>query len=136
MTEKKALVLDDRESHLKEIQEQLKAKGYSVTTAKTLKQAKEAAIQARAAGKEFSLIVSDFDLGGKLYLKHRWFDGYRFVKWCKAQGIKSEIIFHSTSFEPSRRIMRFLHGPIIRRAQKRGIAVQGKSKLMPSQRRK
>ncbi|MDO8625441.1 MAG: response regulator [Candidatus Diapherotrites archaeon] len=136
MTQKTALVLDDRETHLREVAKSLEKDGYAVTCTQTLATAKQKATEAKTAGNEFDLIVSDFDLGGKLHQKYRWFDGYRFVAWCKKNGLKSKIILHSTAFEPHKRIQQWLHRPIIARAQQKGITVQGKSVLMPSQRPK
>ncbi len=131
--EKSALVLDDRKSHLLRIKKRLENEGYRVTAAANLKEAKNAVISAKKSGSDFDLIVSDFDLGTKLWQKHRWLDGYRFAVWCKNLGVKSRIVLHSTSFEPSRKMVAFLHRPIIRSAKSRGITVQGKSILMPSQ---
>ncbi len=129
---KVALVLDDRQTHLDEVRQVLEVQGYQVNTVKSLREAKKAVLDSGGHGISYDLIVSDFDLGGKLYQKHRWFDGYRFVKWCKEQKLKSQIIFHSTAFEPNKKIIYFLHQPVIRGARKRGITVQGKSVLMPS----
>jgi len=136
MVTKTALVLDDRKENLDETKTELERKGYEVITAINLNEAKEKVLSAIKAGKVFDLIVSDYDLGRKIYQKRRMFDGYRFVLWCRQQGIKSEIILHSTAFEASRKIMRAIQQPIILSAQRKGITVQGKSVLLPSQRGK
>lgn len=130
-----ALVLDDRQSHLAEIRAELEKMGYDVTITKSLAAAKQAVKDFAKIKQPISLIVSDSDLGNKLWQKHRVIHGFFFVRWCLKRGIDpAKIVYHSTSFEPTNRLAYWLHTPVRRAAAKRGVKVQGKSVLMPSYR--
>jgi len=127
-----ALVVDDRDNHLESVRKTIENQGYHADTAMSLKEAKLRVIEKEAAG-GYDLIVSDYDLSGKLWLKHRMFDGFFFLFWCIRRGIRAEMILHSTAFEPNQRFGLFMHGKVLRVipiAETLGIHVQPKSKLL------
>ena len=129
---KLALVVDDRPSHLASISAVIQRQGYVVKTAMSLNEAKIAVEQQESKG-GFDLIVSDYDYGRTILQKHRMFDGFRFLRWCKLRGVGAEMVLHSTAFEPSNSIGNFFHRyvfGVIPRAEKMGILVRPKSDLI------
>ena len=127
-----ALVVDDRDSHLQIVCKAIVNKGYHIETATSYKEAKIRVIEKKPTG-GYDLIVSDYDLGSKIWLKYRMFHGFFFLFWCVRQGIKAEMILHSTAFEPNQRFGLFIHGKLLRVipiSEMLVIHVQPKSNLL------
>lgn len=74
-----ALVVEDGKKATIDLSNALTAKGFSVQIASCLAEAKQKVLEHYAAGKNFDLIVTDFDLAKKIWQKHRFADGYRFA---------------------------------------------------------
>ena len=106
---KYALVVEDRDTHLEIIKKVIEHQGYIVNTAMSLKAAKQKIIDMTASNERYELIVSDYDLGRKFWLKHRMFYGFFFLLWCIKRGISAKMILHSTAFEPECKIGLFMH---------------------------
>ncbi len=99
---KTALVLDDRWEHAHIVRGKLEGQGYAVSTASSLREAVALAKKMHVKG-NIDLVVSDVDLANKWLpdLPRRFrhmHDGYKFVLWCKEQGIGKDIVLHSTLF--------------------------------------
>jgi len=128
-----ALVVDDRPENVKKARIWLKAEGFLAEAAGSLAEAKRRVLARQSQG-GYNRIISDMDLGQGILQKHRALDGYRFVVWCRKQGVTCPITLHSSAF--SRRIRSVLLWPIRKHAERLGIQVQAKSKIMAPPSRK
>lgn len=88
-----ALVLDDREKHQNLTRKYLEGLGFQVTVVSTLSEAQ------KAVQLPFDLIVSDLDLGPRLWDKLHALDGVRFVRWLAKTNVATPVILHSTLFD-------------------------------------
>jgi len=92
---KSALVVDDQVGTRRTLQTLLENEGYAVESAGSLSDAKRKVLSKVKRG-GYELIVSDYDLGDTIFEKYKMFDGYRFLRWCVDQDVKSKLILHST----------------------------------------
>ncbi len=127
MLQQVALVVDDRSGNRQKAEKKLRAEGFTVETAGSLAEAKRRVLARQSQG-GYARIVSDMDLGQGLLQKHRALDGYRFVVWCRKQGVTCPITLHSSAF--GRKIRSVLLWPIRKHAERLGITVQRKSHIM------
>jgi CheY-like chemotaxis protein len=100
---RRILLVDDNLDWLSHLEKKHKSRGCSVDLETTLKGAKEKIMAAMEKGCEYDHIVTDLSLDTGLPGMLHWFDGLKLIKWCRQQGIDSEITLHSTAFREYRR---------------------------------
>lgn len=122
------MIVDDNKERLSQIKKVLGSRGYDAATASTLREAKNAVISSENRGEKTGLIITDLDLGRKIWNKRHFLDGFRFAMWCRKKGIKSKIILHSTAFES--RLLSFLFRPVIVGAKRNNIIVRKKADML------
>jgi hypothetical protein len=125
---RRALVLDDSRTTNEKLKKVLERQGFEVSSAKTVEEATREYSAAKKEGRGFSAVVSDLDLTGRALAVRGKLGGYGFVQWVAEQGDCEGIVLHSTAFDNI--LLRVLLNRIKKKAERKGITVQGKRQTL------